>query len=331
MRNLAVLAGVCCLPATPRHTDTCSIIFAASRAFRCIAASLCTIASNTMEADIKSTSDFPSLSGGPRPNQANASTAANWNSNAIRQPSAQQVPPQPQQQQRASSTAPSQQSLDQFDIQRGQQPSIDRGSGGEDFPPLGGQLNGDPIGSTGLSSGFGSPDSTLPRQNGQQTQLPIREPQHAFQQGSQAPVGSVQPPSQTQQQPPPQNGQPPPAGIKKYSEMTEQEKYGLQGLLAALEARRQAETGGQVDDTLPAAMRNAVFMGQDLSSLGLDLDSPDALYPTFTPFPAATSNSQFDFHDRHIVPDFTLPSAYTVTNVPPLSNRMGAFSDGTLT
>ena len=27
-------------------------------------------------------------------------------------------------------------------------------------------------------------------------------------------------------------------------------------------------------------------------------------------------------------PDFTLPSAYTVTNVPPLSSRMSAFADG---
>jgi CCR4-NOT transcription complex subunit 2 len=29
-----------------------------------------------------------------------------------------------------------------------------------------------------------------------------------------------------------------------------------------------------------------------------------------------------------MVPDFTLPSAYTVTNVPPLSSRMSAFADG---
>jgi len=276
-------------------------------------------------------SDFPSLSGGPRANQAsNSATGGSWSSSAIRQPSNQQAPPQqPPQQQRAPSVALSQQSSDQFESQRSQQQSAERGSGGEDFPPLSGQ--GDTLSNTGLNSGFGSPDSTLHRQNGQQTQLPIREHQHTFQQSSQAPINSGQLPSQPSQQISlPQNGHSPTSTVKKYADMSEQERYGLQGLLAAFEARRQAETGGQVDDTLPPAMRNAVFVGQDLSSLGLDLDSPEPLYPTFTPFPAASSSSQFDFHDRHIVPDFTLPSAYTVTNVPPLSNRMSAFSDGTL-
>ncbi|KAF2484905.1 hypothetical protein BDY17DRAFT_247985 [Neohortaea acidophila] len=72
-------------------------------------------------------------------------------------------------------------------------------------------------------------------------------------------------------------------------------------------------------------------MGHDLTSLGLDLDSPEPLYPTFTPFQAVgSSGSSLDFHDRHIIPDFTLPSAYTVTNVPPLTSRMGTFNDETL-
>ena len=70
-------------------------------------------------------------------------------------------------------------------------------------------------------------------------------------------------------------------------------------------------------------------MGHDLSSLGMDLDSTEPLYPTFHPFQApGSTGSSFDYHDRHIIPDFTLPAAYTVTNVPPLSSRMGAFSDG---
>ena len=100
--------------------------------------------------------------------------------------------------------------------------------------------------------------------------------------------------------------------------MTEKEKWGLEGLMATFEARRQIESGGQVDETLPLAWRNAAVMGHDLNSLGMDLDSPDVLYPTFTPFPSVNSSqSTFDFHDRHIVPDYTLPSAYTVNNVPP--------------
>lgn len=117
--------------------------------------------------------------------------------------------------------------------------------------------------------------------------------------------------------------------MKKYGDMTENEQWGMMGLMAAFESRRQVESGGQADETLPPALRNGVFLGQDLSTLGMDLDSPDPIGPTFTPFPNLTgSGSQFDFHDRHMVPDFTLPSAYTVTNVPPLNSRMSAFSDG---
>jgi CCR4-NOT transcription complex subunit 2 len=72
-------------------------------------------------------------------------------------------------------------------------------------------------------------------------------------------------------------------------------------------------------------------MGHDLNTLGLDLDSPEPLYTTFNPFQAnGSTNSTFDFHERHVVPDFTLPAAYTVTNVPPLASRINAFSDGIL-
>ncbi|KAF2725717.1 hypothetical protein K431DRAFT_214643 [Polychaeton citri CBS 116435] len=72
-------------------------------------------------------------------------------------------------------------------------------------------------------------------------------------------------------------------------------------------------------------------MGQDLSTLGLDLDSPDPLIPSFFPFPGeGRTGSMYDFHDRHVVPDFHIPSAYTVNNVPPLQTRIGSFSDETL-
>lgn len=282
--------------------------------------------SSGITADINSHSDFPSLSGGPRAQQSN-SNAASWNSSTIRQPSVQQPPQQAQQ--RAPSAPPSQQSIEQYDGQRSQQPPGDRAGGGDDFPPLGGQLNGDGLSeSNGFNSGYGSPDVQQPRTNGQQSQLPIRDAGGTFQQSQQPPIG--QPASQPLPQSS-QNSQQPQStsGIKKYADMTESEKWGLPGLMAAFESRKQAESGGQQYDTLPLPMRSAIIMGHDLSSLGLDLESPEPLYPTFTPFQAVGStSSSFDFHDRLMVPDFTLPSAYTVTNVPPLSSRMSAFSDG---
>ena len=119
--------------------------------------------------------------------------------------------------------------------------------------------------------------------------------------------------------------------MKRYADMTDNEKWGLEGLQAAFEARKAFENGQAVDETLPPVMRSAVFFGQDLSNIGLDMESEQPLYPTFTPFPSTNpSGGAFDFQDRHVVPDFELPSAYTVTNVPALINRLGAVSDETL-
>jgi CCR4-NOT transcription complex subunit 2 len=114
--------------------------------------------------------------------------------------------------------------------------------------------------------------------------------------------------------------------------MTEQEHFGLMGLSAIFEARRQFDIGGPVDDTLPPQMSNSIlFMGQDLNSLGMDLDSPEPLHPNFHVFPDATgSGSMFDSRSRHPVPAFHVPEAYTVTNVPPMHSRINAFSDGML-
>lgn len=115
--------------------------------------------------------------------------------------------------------------------------------------------------------------------------------------------------------------------------MTESEKYGLEGMMAAFEARRALEAGQPVDDSLPPAVRNGLFLGQELNTLGMDLDSPDPIYPTFTPFPIPPergSGTMFDFTERNVVPEFTLPTAYTVNNVPPLERRISAFSDGEL-
>ena len=277
-----------------------------------------------MMADVNSHSDFPSLSGG-RP-QMNNGFAGGWNSNAIRQPSAQhqqQSSQGPIQQQRTPSAAPSHQSMDQFDGQRSQQPSGDRGAGGDEFPPLSGQSTSESVRPPGdFNNTMSSPHQMHSQSNGQQTQLPIRDGSNAFQQGRSTSAQSASTGQAPQSAPNP--------AVKKWAAMTEQERWGLAGLAAKLEARRQMDIGGEVDDTLPQEMRSAaLLMGHDLNTLDMNLDSPDPIYPTFSPFPGlAGTGGLFDGRDRPPIPDFWLPPAYTVNNVPPVETRMSAFSDG---
>ncbi|KAK5111643.1 hypothetical protein LTR62_004748 [Meristemomyces frigidus] len=280
-------------------------------------------------------SDFPSLSGGPRPS-ANTPSATGWNANNIRQVSGQsQAQPQQltSQQPRAPSAAPSQRSLDQFDGQRQSQSTTDRAE--DAFPPLSGQPNGGSTMTTnGLGSSIASPDISQQQRDSQQPQLPIRHPSNAYAHQPQAqpsPIGSGAPLSISQQ--PPATHNDPPANVKRYADMTESEQYGLPGMLAAFEAKRAIEAGQPIDETLPPAIRSGLFLGQELNMLGMDLDSPDPIYHTFTPFPVPPergSGTFFDFTERNVVPEYTLPTAYTVTNVPPLEQRIAAFSDETL-
>ncbi|KAF2835242.1 hypothetical protein M501DRAFT_1008656 [Patellaria atrata CBS 101060] len=103
----------------------------------------------------------------------------------------------------------------------------------------------------------------------------------------------------------------PPPERKRLADMTDLERFGLYGLLSIIKE--------------DSPDHSALAVGQDLTVLGLDLNRPDnsPLYPTFgTPFVEA--------NPRPIIPNFTLPAAYTVTNVPPLASRMNAFSDETL-
>ncbi|KAL6711024.1 hypothetical protein ACN47E_006899 [Coniothyrium glycines] len=99
---------------------------------------------------------------------------------------------------------------------------------------------------------------------------------------------------------------------KKLSEMTESERYGLPGLLSMI--------------PLESPDYSSLAMGQDLTVLGLDLGRPDnsPLHPTFgSPFVGQDA--------KPVIPsDFTLPAAYTVTNVPPLHSKVGSFSAETL-
>ncbi|SMQ50923.1 unnamed protein product [Zymoseptoria tritici ST99CH_1A5] len=282
-------------------------------------------------------SDFPTLSTGPgaRPQQNSG-----WNSNVIRQPPQQQqqqsqAPPQQHSAQRAPSTAPSHQSMDQFDGPRNQ-PAGDRGGNiGDEFPPLSGQVNGGSIRpSNGFSDTLESPEPAHPQPNGQQTQLPIRNASNNFQQSQQDPSTSApqnQSQSQSQSNQTPSSTQPA-SGVKKWADMSDQEHFGLMGLSAIFEARKQYDLGGQPDATIPPEWSNSVLgMGQDLNTLGMDLDSSEPLYPTFHVFPDATgTGSMYDSRSRHPVPAFEVPTAYMVTNVPPMHSRINAFSDETL-
>ncbi|KAG9860088.1 hypothetical protein KCU77_g4573, partial [Aureobasidium melanogenum] len=273
-------------------------------------------------------SEFPSL--GPQPQQANVSQA--WNSTALRTPqqapaqratSAQQQPVQPSQQQQqqrsvSAQTHESQQhdpsNLDtQYD---GQSPTSARAGSEQpqdEFPPLSNQaqLNGRVNGYSHDDGAFGS-EATRPR--------PANPPGIDHQLGlmqQQPPIGQAS----TQQQPSqhssnfapqmvdaPIANQAAPQQLKPYEDMTEAEKWGLPGLLAKIRSNDAS---------------SAFTMGVDINSLGLDLDSPESLFATFsTPFA--------DNRSRPVIPEYTLPAGYTVTNVPALGSRMSAFSDETL-
>ncbi|KAI8938559.1 hypothetical protein NX059_004442 [Plenodomus lindquistii] len=99
---------------------------------------------------------------------------------------------------------------------------------------------------------------------------------------------------------------------KKLADMTDSERYGLPGLLSMI--------------PLESPDYSSLAMGQDLTVLGLELSRPDhsPLHPTFgSPFVESTSKPV-------VPPSFTLPAAYTVTNVPPLHSKMSSFSAETL-
>lgn len=61
--------------------------------------------------------------------------------------------------------------------------------------------------------------------------------------------------------------------------------------------------------------------GFDLTKLGVNMDSNEPLIDTWAG-PMEDSN--------RVVPDFTLPAAYTVNNVPPLESKITSLSDETL-
>ncbi|KAG8627703.1 hypothetical protein KVT40_003576 [Elsinoe batatas] len=307
-------------------------------------------------------SEFPSLSGGPQAHSQNPMSQA-WNSNALRQT---QTPQQNTVQRAAPQTEAARQqqaqqqaafgfgsNLDENFDNRASAPSRSESnpnqqlSGGDDFPPLGGGLNGEVrhdrggvIAGGGLGGGaFGS------QVNGQvdgesfgagavdglrspmeshrtpsgpllgQQQLPFRD--GPFSASRQAPVGQPNAAQQSQQGvdfgsqmvESPSAAQSSAQSRRRLSELNDNEKWSLPGLVAMLPGRTSGSPG--------------IIMGQDLNSLGIDFESAEPLFPTFTtPFADASS--------RPAIPDFSLPTAYSVHNVPPLSSRIANFSDETL-
>ncbi|KAJ5907626.1 hypothetical protein N7495_000308 [Penicillium taxi] len=94
------------------------------------------------------------------------------------------------------------------------------------------------------------------------------------------------------------------------AQMSELDRFGLAGLLR------------QIHSESPDVASLAV--GQDLMTLGLDLNQPEPLHTTFaSPFVSSTS----------LVPleqDFSLPACYNVANIQPLQSRIPGFADETL-
>uniref|UniRef100_A0A093VDL7 Structural maintenance of chromosomes protein 2 n=2 Tax=Talaromyces marneffei TaxID=37727 RepID=A0A093VDL7_TALMA len=94
------------------------------------------------------------------------------------------------------------------------------------------------------------------------------------------------------------------------SQMSELDKFGLAGLLRMIHSES------------PDVASLAV--GQDLMTLGLDLNQPEPLHHSFaSPFVASMSAVPLE-------QDFAIPSCYNVANVQPLQSRIPSFSDETL-
>ncbi|KIW05853.1 hypothetical protein, variant [Verruconis gallopava] len=94
---------------------------------------------------------------------------------------------------------------------------------------------------------------------------------------------------------------------KRLSEMSDRERYGMAGLLARMNPEHPDH--------------NPLLSGIDLTKLGINMDQSEPLIDTWA--------GPFD-EQNFVVPDFHLPAAYTVTNVPSLASKIDSFSDETL-
>ncbi|KAI9843101.1 MAG: hypothetical protein M1838_002873 [Thelocarpon superellum] len=93
------------------------------------------------------------------------------------------------------------------------------------------------------------------------------------------------------------------------SSMSELDRFGLAGLLHMI--RSEGSDLG------------SLAIGQDLTTLGLDLSQPEPLYPSF-------ANAFGEAGARGVEPDFAVPACYNVQNIHPLNTKVSSFSDETL-
>ncbi|KAL1992126.1 hypothetical protein VTN49DRAFT_4158 [Thermomyces lanuginosus] len=94
------------------------------------------------------------------------------------------------------------------------------------------------------------------------------------------------------------------------SQMSELDRFGLAGLLS------------MIHNESPDVA--SLTVGQDLMTLGLDLNQPEPLHPSFSsPFVSSMAAVPLE-------QDYSLPACYKVNNVQPLQSRIPSFSDETL-
>ncbi|KAJ5215722.1 uncharacterized protein N7498_002129 [Penicillium cinerascens] len=94
------------------------------------------------------------------------------------------------------------------------------------------------------------------------------------------------------------------------AQMNELDRFGLAGLLRMIHSESPDVAG--------------LAVGQDLMTLGLDLNQPEPLHTSFaSPFVSSMSAVPLE-------QDFSLPSCYNVANIQPLQSRIPGFSDETL-
>lgn len=173
--------------------------------------------------------------------------------------------------------------------------SLGPGSGLNSLGLAPGFSNSGPVG--GLRGRSGLDYTSVPRASALSPEIPY----------SQGDIHDMAPPAPRSRQ---VSGQ---ASKLRLADMTPRQRNGLLGLAAKLDPEHP-------DFSQLAA-------GHDLTQLGLDLNRPDStpLYATFaTPFgpPNATL--------RPAIPDYTLPAAYRVQNVPPLHEKVTSMSDEAL-
>ncbi|KAL1982883.1 hypothetical protein VTN96DRAFT_811 [Rasamsonia emersonii] len=93
------------------------------------------------------------------------------------------------------------------------------------------------------------------------------------------------------------------------TQMSELDRFGLAGLLRMIHSESPDVA--------------SLTVGQDLMTLGLDLNQPEPLHHSFaSPF---VSSSAVPLEQ-----DFSLPACYSVANIQPLQSRIPSFSDETL-